>query len=151
MKRSILYTILWFIFLIVLGLLSLFASRTIKQYPVSVGPHLTYTWYQGSSNLLGDGKNHLYLKSDSGNFTIYDENGIFVASGVPVKMQPGDTKQAFTSDFPLELGKKYYLSDNNVDAFTLNQTNLQFESRRYGYNAITAIAVIMLILSLGLL
>ena len=152
MKNSTVYTILWFLFLVVLGIFSLFKSKTIKNYTVLVGPHITYSWFDdNTSTLQGDGKTHLYLKSESGNFTIYDQDELYVVSGQPLEMQPGDTKQAFTADFETQSGYQYTLSDNSADIYTLDQAELHFSTQRYRFIIPLVFCIVLFFLTLAVL
>lgn len=152
MSTSTRNIILWIFMLFLVGIGSFFMSKTTKEYIVEVGLHTTYNWLAGSSSILqGDGQTHLYLKSDSGNFTVYDQDGLYVTFGQPLAMMPGDTKQTFIADFELITGKKYTLSDNSADIYTITPTKLHFYTYRYGFVVISVLCVVLLFFTLIIL
>lgn len=138
----------WFVLLVFVGMVTFFLSFGTKTKQVPVGPFETYNWIADTSTIIGDGETHLHMKSEEGNFTVYDENGIFVASGEPVEMVPGDTKQKFIADFETGSGKMYLLKDHSVTMYTLVPRNVTFESRQYGYLVITVLCIVLFLMSL---
>ncbi len=135
---------LWLVILIIVGIGSFFGAKTTRTYIVTVSPHTTYQWYADQSSVLqGDGQTHLYFKSDLGNFTVYDQDGLFVTTGQPLPMLPGDTKQIFTADFVLQSGYQYFLSDNEANLYTLKPSELHFTTQRYWFYIVLYICVIL--------
>ncbi|KKU32367.1 hypothetical protein A3K29_06030 [Candidatus Collierbacteria bacterium RIFOXYB2_FULL_46_14] len=152
MSKSTVNTILWFLFLTFVGFFSYSMTRVPRLESISVGPHDTYTWYNDSKSVLqSDGTTHVYLKSTSGNFSVFDTDDLYVASGLPDEMLPGETEQAFVADFQLTEGKAFNLSDSPVEIYTLEPATLTFESFRYGYAWIAVICLLLLFFTLALL
>ncbi len=144
MSKSTMNIVLWLLFLLIIGLFSYFMTDVPRLESINVGPHKTYTWYSDSSSLLqGDGATHVYLKSTSGNFSVFDTDDLYVASGQPTEMLPGDTEQAFVADFQLIEGKGYNLSDTPAEIYTLEPATLTFESLHYGYLWVVIVCIIL--------
>ncbi len=142
--RNTIALITWCLFLIFGMIFSFIAIDYFpKSYTVSLGPNTVYSWIADSSEIKGDGQTVLYLKSEGKNFTVYDQNGLYVVTGQPVEMKPGDDKQTFTANFELLPNYTYTLSDTSADIFTLSPRNIGFESPRYGFTILGIIFLLM--------
>lgn len=149
MTRSVINSILWYIFLISVAVLSYVATNTPKSFTIEVGPHDTFTWNSYSPTyILGDGTTELYLRSQTDNFTVYGESDYYIASGQPVEMKPGDTVQTLEAHFKLENGHKYLVKGTIPEIFTLAPTTLSFETFRHGMALLFLMSLILLFLSL---
>ena len=146
MKTTRVLTIAWFVLLIGLAIFGFYRTSSPKEFTVQTDLHQPYIWYGDSSKIIGDGETVIHLSSTS-QFTIYDSEGLYVTSGFPGELLPGESTGPYVADFQTKLGERYSLGGGTVKIWTDYPANISFESFEYGYGQLAWASLFFLFFS----
>lgn len=143
--RSFVLSLIWFIAWISLFLFSNRQAQTPLFEETRVSIHDPVLWLTDNT-LVGDGETTVYVKSYGYNHVVYSTDNQFVATGTPLGMDPGESKQIFESHFKIEKGVEYDVRGSS-NIYTLSPTTITFRVDRFGYPVLSVLSIIILVVS----